>query len=127
MIYTHEKCSTCKMALKYLRLNDIPFDNKSIVDHPPTLKELQSVLSQLKKKGDGLKNLLNTSGQIYREMNLSQKIKEGMNEGDVLKCLSQNGMLMKRPLIMSQEDAMTGFNEEKWNDFFKKSIGKIKS
>ena len=84
-----------------------------IVDQPPTLAELKAMLKHLKQDGGSIKNLFNTSGVQYREMGMSQKLKDGLSEGDALKILSKNGKLIKRPFILTKTNGVVGFKPEK--------------
>lgn len=115
-VYEYSKCSTCRKALKYLDAHNISYDKKPIVDQPPTKKELLTALDRL---GGEVRKLFNTSGLQYREMNLSTKIKT-MDAKDAIDLLSQNGKLVKRPFVLTQNEALVGFNETAWDKVFKK-------
>ncbi len=114
-VYEYKKCSTCRSALKYLDSKSIAYDTVAIVEQPPTIKELERMLSYLKKDGKGLKNLFNTSGEQYRELKVSDQLKSGMSEDAALKLLSKNGKLIKRPFLLSANHGTTGFNAEEWD------------
>jgi Spx/MgsR family transcriptional regulator len=111
IIYLYSKCSTCQKALHFLLQNNIDVKVKDISKEPPSLKELQQMLNF--QEGN-IKKLLNTSGQLYRDMNLSEKLKE-MSQDDLLSILSQNGMLIKRPFLLAKTFGTTGFNETEWS------------
>ena len=115
-IYEYSKCSTCQKALNYLDTKKIKYDKKAIVDVPPTLAELKQMLGFLKARGGSFKNLFNTSGIQYRELNMSEKIKAGLHEADALNLLSQNGKLIKRPFLLTTNDGTVGFNEKLWSE-----------
>lgn len=83
-----------------------------MVKNPPSLKELKSMLEFLKNQGGGLKNLFNTSGVQYRELNMPEKIKAGLTEAEALKLLSQNGKLIKRPFMITNKSGVVGFSPE---------------
>ena len=117
-VYEYSNCSTCKKALKFLTDKKISFEKIAIVEQPPTIKELKKMLGHLEKAGGSLKNLFNTSGQVYREMEISEKLKAGMSEDEALKLLSQNGKLIKRPFLLTSESGTVGFKEETWKKLF---------
>ena len=114
-VYCYSKCSTCKKAIKWLEDNKI---NHEVIDikenHPDekTLKELH------KKSGLPLKKFFNTSGMLYREMELSKKLPD-MSETEMYKLLASDGMLVKRPLLITDKGVMPGFKEETWIDLTK--------
>jgi len=117
-IYEYKNCSTCKRALKFLDGKKIKYDCRSIVDSPPTLSELKRMLNYLKKEGLEFKALFNTSGQLYREMKIAEKLKNGMGEVEALKLLSQNGKLIKRPFLLTEKFGTVGFKEDFWKKIF---------
>lgn len=110
-IYEYPKCTTCKKALKFLKDNNIEFTDINLVEKTPTQKELSSIY---KKSGLPIKKLLNTSGKKYKELNLKDKINE-MTEEEILKLLSSDGMLIKRPIITDGKKVFVGFKEDEWN------------
>lgn len=118
-IYEYSNCSTCKKALKFLDSRKVAYQKIPIVDQPPTLAELQLMLGYLKEAGGSFKNLFNTSGVQYRELGLSEKIKNGMTEKEALKLLSQNGKLIKRPFLLGKSSGAVGFQENVWSGFLK--------
>lgn len=119
-VYEYNKCSTCVKALKFLDAKKIKYEKLPIVDQPPTLKELKSMLSYLEEQGGSFKNLFNTSGQLYREFGISDKLKAGMTEAEALKLLAANGKLIKRPFILSDKTGTVGFKEDVWKKLFTK-------
>jgi arsenate reductase (glutaredoxin) len=116
-IYEYKTCSTCQKALKFLDQHKITYERLAIVDTPPTITELKRMLGFLKKEGGTFKNLFNTSGIQYRELNISEKIKKGLTESDALELLAKNGKLIKRPFLISQEKGLVGFKENLWSEF----------
>ena len=111
-VYCYSKCSTCKKALKWLDDNKLPYQVIDIKeDHPDedTLRKLH------KKSGLPLKNFFNTSGMIYREMELSKKLPD-MSEDDMFKLLASDGMLVKRPLLVTKDQVLPGFKEDAWKE-----------
>jgi arsenate reductase len=113
IIYTYHKCSTCTKALRFLEKKGVKnLTIKEITLEPPSLEELQM---QLKYQGDLLKKLFNTSGQLYRELQLNERLTE-MSIDEALKLLTQHGMLVKRPFLLGKNFGFTGFDEKKWSD-----------
>ncbi len=115
-VYCYSKCSTCKKALKWLDDNKISYEEIDIKgDHPD-----EETIRELHKRSDlPLKRFFNTSGMIYREMGLSKKI-PSMSEDEMYQLLSTDGMLVKRPLLVTKKGVFPGFKEEAWNDLLKK-------
>ncbi|MGL5964230.1 MAG: arsenate reductase family protein [Fusobacteriaceae bacterium] len=112
----YAKCSTCKNAKKFLEANEIDFEDRQIVENNPTVEELKSFLEI---SGEPIKRFFNTSGVLYREMNLKEKVSIG-NEEELLQILASNGMLVKRPLLIDKKGILIGFKEHEWEEFFKK-------
>lgn len=111
-VYCYTRCTTCKKALKWLEDNKIDHTVIDIKgDHPDdkTLRELH------KKSGLPLKRFFNTSGQLYREMELSRKL-PNMSEDEMFKILASDGMLVKRPLLVTEKTVIPGFKEELWKE-----------
>ena len=106
----YPKCSTCIKAKKFLENSKIDFLLRDISVDNPNLDELKQWYS---RSGLPLKCFFNTNGAVYREMNLKEKIGT-MSEGEQLELLSQNGMLVKRPLLISEEKVIIGFKENEW-------------
>jgi arsenate reductase len=109
-VYVYTKCSTCQKALRFLEQNKISFIRKEITETPPSPKELQQMLKYM---GGDMKKLFNTSGILYRELQLSEKLKE-MSLDKALDLLSHNGMLVKRPFLLSDNQGLVGFREPQW-------------
>ncbi|KAF3361862.1 putative protein YusI [Chlamydiales bacterium STE3] len=110
IIYLYSRCSTCQKAVRFLKERNISFEQKEIVQEPPSKKELLQMLSY--KKGE-VKKLFNTSGLLYRELQLSEKL-QTMDEEQALALLGKNGMLVKRPFLLGKDFGLTGFNEKEW-------------
>lgn len=77
------------------------------------------MLDYMKAAGKGLNRLFNTSGEQYRQLGISEKLKAGMTESEALKLLSQNGKLVKRPFLLTPKNGTVGFSPEVWDEFFK--------
>jgi arsenate reductase (glutaredoxin) len=118
-VYEYANCSTCKKALKFLDTKKVTYSKIAIVDKPPSETELKKMLQFLKADGKSIKNLFNTSGQLYREMNMSEKLKTDISEAELIKLLSKNGKLIKRPFILTDEVGTVGFNEDEWKKLVK--------
>jgi len=111
----YSKCGTCQKARKYPSARDIRYVWREITEKPPTMEELRGILYS----GVGLKRLLNTSGQVYRELNIKEML-VSMDVEEVLRLLSKNPMLVKRPILMTCDgNTLVGFNEEEWNKTIK--------
>ena len=112
----YPKCSTCKKAKKWLLDNNIEFTDRNIVEDTPTREELKKWIEESKKD---IKNFFNTSGLKYKELNLKEKL-INMTDEEKIKLLSSDGMLIKRPLVITENKILTGFKEEEWKENFKK-------
>ena len=110
-IYVYSKCSTCKDALRFLTLRGIKANIKEITETPPTLDELQTMLHY---QNDNLKKLFNVSGNLYREMQLAEKLDQ-MPVKQALELLSVHGMLVKRPFLLGDDFGFVGFKETEWS------------
>lgn len=106
----YPKCSTCQKAKKWLDAHNITYTDRHIVENNPTYEELRE---WYKRSGLPLKKFFNTSGLVYKEMQLKDKL-AAMSEEEQLKLLATNGMLVKRPLIVDEEIVLTGFKEVEW-------------
>ena len=108
----YPKCSTCKKAKKWLDEKQISYTDRHIVEENPTYEELKE---WYQKSGMPLKKFFNTSGLLYKELQLKDKLKD-MSEEEQLKLLSTNGMLVKRPLVVDEDTVLTGFKESEWEE-----------
>ena len=111
----YPKCSTCQKARKWLDTHDIAYTDRHIVEDNPSYDELKMWYA---KSGLPLKKFFNTSGMLYKEMQLKDKLPK-MSEEEQLKLLSTNGMLVKRPLIVEGDMVLTGFKEAEWAERLK--------
>lgn len=112
ILYAYSKCSTCQNAVRFLekQVGKSSFMTKEITQEPPSLEELQRMLKFQQGK---LKKLFNTSGQLYRELHLNEKL-DHMPLHEALTLLTQHGMLVKRPFLIAKHFGLTGFKEEAW-------------
>lgn len=108
----YPKCSTCKKAKKWLDEKQISYTDRHIVEENPTYEELKE---WYQKSGMPLKKFFNTSGLLYKELQLKDKLKD-MSEEEQLKLLASNGMLVKRPLVVDGDMVLTGFKESEWRE-----------
>lgn len=106
----YPKCSTCKKAKKWLEDNSVEFTDRHIKEENPTAEELSE---WHKKSGLPLKKFFNTSGVLYKELKIKDKLPE-MSESEQLELLSTDGMLVKRPLIIGENFVLVGFKEAEW-------------
>ena len=109
-VYCYSKCSTCKKALKWLDDNKIGYQLIDIKEDHPDEKTLRQLH---KKSGLPLRRFFNTSGQLYREMELSKRLPD-MSEDEIYKLLASDGMLVKGPLLVVDDAVLTGFKEADW-------------
>lgn len=108
----YPKCSTCQKAKKWLDEHDIVYNERHIVEENPTYDELKE---WHKKSWLPLKRFFNTSGLLYKEMKLKDKLSE-MSEEEQLKLLATNGMLVKRPIVVGDDMVFVGFKEAEWTE-----------
>ncbi|GAX88613.1 arsenate reductase family protein [Effusibacillus lacus] len=104
----YPKCTTCRNAKKYLESKGVVFEDRHIVDNPPTKEELRTWIG---KSGLDIRKWFNTSGQKYRELGIKDKLKN-MNEEEILDLLASDGMLMKRPIIVKGDKVTIGFKPD---------------
>lgn len=109
-VYSYSKCSTCRDAHKWLNQNGIQFTEKAIRETPPTVAELRAALQLM---GGDLRKLFNSSGLDYRALGLKDRL-PGLTEAEALNLLSENGNLVKRPLLIGKGIALAGFKPEIW-------------
>ena len=108
----YPKCSTCQKAKKWLDGHQIKYTDRHIVEDNPTYDELKEWYG---KSGLPLKKFFNTSGMLYKEMQLKDKL-GAMSEEEQLQLLATNGMLVKRPIIVDGATVLTGFKEAEWEE-----------
>lgn len=109
-VYEYDKCSTCKKALKFLEGRKVAYERIPIVDRPPSVPELKQMLAHV---GGDIRRLFNTSGQVYRELKLGEKL-PSLSEAEALRLLAANGKLIKRPFALGPAAGAVGFKEEEW-------------
>lgn len=109
-VYCYSRCSTCKKALKWLDENKVNYEALDIKEEHPDEKTIRQLHE---KSGLPLRKFFNTSGQLYREMELSKKLPE-MSEDEMYRLLASDGMLVKRPLLIAGDKVLAGFREDDW-------------
>lgn len=112
----YPKCTTCKKAEAWLKDNNVEYVLRDIKEDNPTASELKA---WFEKSQEPLKKFFNTSGLLYRSMELKDKI-PSMSEEEMLSLLASDGMLVKRPLLISDSFILIGFKEAKWQEALNK-------
>lgn len=111
----YPKCSTCRNAKKFLEAKGIDFIDRHIVEDTPTAEELRQIIA---KSGLNMKKFFNTSGLVYKELQLKDRL-PGMTEDEKLALLASNGMLIKRPILVLPDTVLVGFKEAQWEEALK--------
>ncbi len=109
----YNKCTTCKKAKKFLCDNNISFIDRNIKDNNPSFEEISL---WIKKYNIPIKKLFNTSGLKYKELNLKDKL-DYMSDIEKIKILSSDGMLIKRPILVDDNNILIGFKIDEWSKF----------
>lgn len=107
---TYPKCSTCQKAKKFLDENQIKYTEKHIITETPTYEELKAIIAA---SGLPVSKFFNTSGMLYRNMNLKEELKMSSDD-EKIRLLSSNGMLIKRPLLIKKNKVLVGFKKDEW-------------
>ena len=115
LVLLYPKCSTCQKAKKWLDEQGVSYTERHIKEEKPTLDELKEWYA---KSGLPLKKFFNTSGMIYKSLNLKDRLPQ-MSEDEQLKLLATDGMLVKRPLVIGEDFVLTGFREKEWAEKLK--------
>lgn len=108
----YPKCSTCQKAKKWLLEHHVEFEERHIVESNPTYEELKKWHEM---SGLPCKKFFNTSGLVYKELQLKDKL-PAMSDDEMLKLLATNGMLVKRPLLVDEDQVLIGFKESEWKE-----------
>ncbi|OZV11378.1 ArsC family transcriptional regulator [Tissierella sp. P1] len=106
----YPKCSTCKKAKKWLDENNIEHEERNIKENSPTENELREWIFKSKYP---IKKFFNTSGNLYKELGLKDKLLD-MSEDEKIILLATDGMLVKRPIVICEDDVLVGFKEDEW-------------
>ena len=116
LVLCYPKCSTCQKALAWLDAHDIAYEVRDIKEQNPTEEELRAWQA---KSGLPLRRFFNTSGQLYRSLQLKEKL-PAMPEAEQLALLAGDGMLVKRPLAVGEDFVLVGFKEAEWEQMLLK-------
>ena len=108
----YPKCTTCQKAKKWLDTREIQYEDRHIKENNPTYEEIKEWYG---RSGLPLKRFFNTSGLLYKELQLKDKLPE-MSEEEQLKLLATDGMLVKRPLVVTESCVLVGFKEKEWEE-----------
>lgn len=111
-IYYYPLCSTCKKALKWLNSHEFNYEKEDIVEANLTRKEIENIYKKSKLE---IKKFFNTSGKVYKELDLKNKLGE-MTESEKLELLASNGMLLKRPILIEGNKVIIGFKEDEYQE-----------
>ncbi len=106
----YPKCTTCQKARKWLEGNGIVFRSRHIKEEPPTAQELMAWHA---RSGLPLKRFFNTSGLLYKDLGLKDKL-PGMSDAEQIELLASDGMLVKRPILVADGFVLVGFREAEW-------------
>ncbi len=112
----YPKCSTCQKAKKFLENHAVDFEDRHIVEKKPTVSELKKWILISQKP---VKSFFNTSGLVYKNQNIKEKLPL-LSEEEQIELLSQDGMLIKRPLLVSDTSVLVGFKSEEWKNLIDK-------
>lgn len=112
----YAKCTTCQKAKKWLDANEIEYTERPIKEQNPTVEELKA---WHRRSGLPLKKFFNTSGLLYKDMKLKDRL-PGMSEEEQYALLATDGMLVKRPILVGDDFVLVGFKETEWEEKLKK-------
>ncbi|MGL4848484.1 MAG: arsenate reductase family protein [Clostridium sp.] len=108
----YPKCTTCRKAKKWLTENGVDFEDRDIKENNPTKEELKAWLEM---SGYEIKKFFNTSGVLYREQGMKDKVKV-LSEDELLDILAKDGMMVKRPILIKDDKVLVGFKEQEWEE-----------
>lgn len=111
----YPKCGTCRKAAKWLQENNMEVTSRHIVEENPTREELSEWID---KSGLPISKFFNTSGLVYKEQNLKEKVKSA-SQDELISILASNGMVVKRPIVVADDFVLVGFNEKEWAEKLK--------
>ena len=110
LFVNYPKCGTCQKARKFLEEKGIVFEDRNIKEHNPTAEELKT---WIERSGLPIKKFFNTSGMLYRQMELKDKL-PNMSEQEMIELLATDGMLVKRPILVADDRVLVGFKQAEW-------------
>lgn len=112
LFVNYPKCGTCQKARKFLEEKGIAFEDRNIKEQNPTAEELKA---WIEKSGLPIKKFFNTSGMLYRQMELKDKL-PNMSEQEMIELLATDGMLVKRPILVTDDQVLVGFKQAEWEE-----------
>ncbi len=115
-ILCYPKCGTCQKAEKWLKANQIEYTFRPIKEKNPTKEELTFWIN---KSGLPVRKFFNTSGLLYKENNMKEKVKT-LSDNELIEILAANGLMVKRPILLLEEKVLVGFIENEWGNIFSK-------
>ncbi len=104
-------CSTCAKARRWLDEHHVDYVERNIKEENPTAAELREWKDV---SGTPIRRMFNTSGQLYRKEHVKDRLDEGMDEEEAFELLASNGMMVRRPILVSDDFALFGFDEKAW-------------
>jgi len=107
----YPKCGTCQKAEKWMKTNGIDYTYRPIKEENPTKEELKVWIA---KSGLPVSRFFNTSGLLYKEFNMKDKVKT-LSEDELMDILASNGKIVKRPILVAGDKVLVGFKEDEWN------------
>lgn len=113
-LYGYKRCGTCRKGEKILTENGISYEFIDITEHPPARSELVEIIAQ---SGKDLKKFFNTSGVVYREQKIKDKL-PSLSEDEQITLLASNGKLLKRPIVTDGKKSSVGFSEDEFKSFW---------
>lgn len=118
LLIEYPRCSTCQNAKKFLKINNIDFKTRDIVEQKLSEEELRKLIKQ---SNVSIKHFFNTSGALYRQLRLKDRI-HSMSEDEQIKLLASNGMLVKRPILVINGKVTCGFKEATYLDLIQNMV-----
>ena len=112
LFVNYPKCGTCQKARKFLEEKGIAFEDRNIKEQNPTAEELKA---WIEKSGLPIKKFFNTRGMLYRQMELKDKL-PNMSEQEMIELLATDGMLVKRPILVTDDQVLVGFKQAEWEE-----------
>ena len=110
LFVNYPKCGTCRKARKFIEEKGIAFEDRNIKEQNPTAEELKT---WIERSGLPIKKFFNTSGMLYRQMELKDKL-PNMSEQEMIELLATDGMLVKRPILVADDRVLVGFKQAEW-------------
>lgn len=110
LLLLYPPCTTCQRAKKWLDERNTPYTERHIIEDPPTYEELKN---WYEKSGLELKRFFNTNGLVYKNLHLKEKL-PAMTQEEKLRLLATDGMLVKRPIVVTEDGVLVGFKIPEW-------------